>query len=92
MAFTLKDAINKLYQLEAAAPGFVAAIKADLESVEANPKINTVLQKLSPSLAAWEKSALDRLESACDVFSSKLATLKYVDQFIDLFTSLNPID
>lgn len=90
MAFTIKEAVEKLHQLEAAAPGFVAALKTDFESVESNPMLNTVLQHLSPGAAAWEKSALDKLESACDVFSSKLASLKYLDQLIDLFTSLNP--
>jgi hypothetical protein len=90
-SFNIANALAKIKQLEAEAPGFLAALDVNLKNVESSKRINYLLSLLNSSLAAEEQTVIKDLEIVVEVSSSDLSLLlPYADQLIALLVSLAP--
>lgn len=91
MTLNLTSLVAKLKALEAEAPGFLAMLQQELQSVQTSTLLNHLLLLISPGFAGVEQQALKELEVVVNLLVSESShILPFVDQLIALLASLSP--
>lgn len=91
MTVNLASLVAELQKIEAAAPGILATIRADVTAVENNAVVNGLIAHFAPAFAGKEQEVVADIVKGIDFLTAGLSKIKSpLDTLIALLSSLQP--